>query len=478
MADLLIKNGIVITMDPKRRIIEDGAVAVEGDRIVAVGPTEEVAYAHEGKKVIDARRMVVMPGLIDGHAHAGHALVKSLGADLLDAWNEVCLRIYQNASDEEFWHADALLSAVERLKCGTTTSVTMLGGGDTVMRSDDPVYGQAHCEAIEQVGLREFLAVGPGKPPFPRRYGVWHGDSRRDEMITFEQQLATSEELVRRKHGSAGGRISISITFPTVHPGKSWKTPAELEDLKAQAAETRALGRKYGLIFTQDGHARGTIQFAQDTLDLLGPDALFSHSIDLTAAEIDLCRETGTVIVHNPSAIMSILGRCPVPELLDAGVNVMIGSDGVAPDRSYDMFRHMFQAMRYHRTYYHDPQVLPPGKMLEMVTIDAARGLGMEAEIGSLEVGKKADIVLVDMYKPHLFPLNMPVYRIVYYAVGSDVDTVIVDGQILMEKRQVKTVDESEVLDRAQKAIETAMRRAGVEGMAALPERFWGHSRY
>jgi len=343
MIDLLIVNGTLITMDPQRRIIENGVLAVDSSRILAVGSGEEVApgedinSAFPARRVIDAHRMVVMPGLIDGHAHAGHALVKSLGADLLDLWNDACFRIYQQASDEEFWYADALLSGLERLKCGTTTSVNLLGGGDTVMRTDDPAYGERHCDAIEQIGIREFLAVGPGKPPFPRRYCTWHGESRRDVMISFEQQLRVSEELVQHCHGRGGGRISICITSPTVHPGKSFTNASELDDLKVQASEARVLGRKYGLLFTQDGHSRGTVKFAHEMLDLLGPDALLAHSIDLTASEIDICRQTDTKIVHNPSAIMSIMGRCPVPELLDAGVAVMIGSDGVAPDRSYDI---------------------------------------------------------------------------------------------------------------------------------------------
>jgi 5-methylthioadenosine/S-adenosylhomocysteine deaminase len=478
MCDYIIKHGTVITMDPARRVIEDGAVAVLGDRILAVGPTREITEAYFAAREIDASQMVIMPGLIDGHAHAGHALVKSLGADLLDSWNEACFKIYQEASDEEFWYADGLLSALERLKCGTTTSVNMLGGGDTIMRTDDPAYGERHCEAIEQIGIREFLAVGPGKTPFPRRYQSWDGSTPREVMVSFEKQMQTSEELIQRWHRRRNDRISICVSSPTIHPGRSFTNDTELEDLKYKANEARALSRKYGVLFTQDGHARGSIQFAHDQLDLLGPDVFLSHNIDLTPEEIEICRQTATNIVHNPSAIMSILGRCPVPELLDSGVTVFLGSDGVAPDRSYDMFRHMFQCMRYHRTYFHDPNVLPPGKVLEMVTIDAARGLGLEKEIGSLEAGKKADILLVDMAKPHLYPLNMPAYRIAYFALGSDVDTVIVDGQILMEKRVVKTVDERSVLDLAQKAAEKAIARAGLEDLTRLPERFWGHSHY
>ena len=138
----------------------------------------------------------------------------------------------------------------------------------------------------------------------------------------------------------------------------------------------------------------------------------------------------------------------------------------------------MFQAMRYHRFYWHDTNVLPAGKALEMVTVDAAKALGMEREIGSLEPGKKADVILVDMFKPHLYPFNMPLYRLVCFANGADVDTVIVDGRVLMEKRRVLSVDESEVLEQAQAATETTLDRTGLRHLTATPERFWGVSRY
>ncbi len=475
MCDFVIKHGTVMTMDPARRIIEDGAVAVEGDRILAVGTTQEILSAYSTSREIDASRKVVMPGLIDGHAHAGHALVKSLGINRADAWGDACFQIYQRGSDENFWYADARLSALERLKCGTTTSVNLLGGGWDIMRTDDAAFGDAHCEAVQKVGIRELMAVGPNRPPFPRQFVRWDGAASREVQVSHEQQLRVSEELIQRWHGK--GNMTVGVVFPVYNPADGFSA-AELEEIKALARAARALSKQYGVLFLQDGHKQGTIRFAWQELDLLGPDALFSHNINITADEIDLCRQTGTKIVHNPSAIMSILGRCPVPELLDAGVTVLLGSDGAAPDRGYDLFRHMFQCMHYHRTYFHDPSYLPAGKVLEMVTIDAARGLGMENEIGSLEAGKKADIILVDMYKPHLFPLQMAPYRLAHYASGADVDTVMVDGKILMENRRVGHIDESEVLDQAQAAIETALHRTGLHALQDLPERFWGHSKF
>jgi cytosine/adenosine deaminase-related metal-dependent hydrolase len=219
------------------------------------------------------------------------------------------------------------------------------------------------------------------------------------------------------------------------------------------------------------------VQFAHDELNLLGTDAIFSHSTDLTQAEIDLLARTGTRIVHNPSAIAAIRRPFQLVEMLDAGVLVMLGSDGVAPDRSYDMFRHMFQAMRYHRARLRDASVVPAGKVLEMVTIDAAKALGIDSMTGSLEPGKRADVILVDMFRPHLVPMNMPAYRIAYFANGNDVSTVIVDGRILMRDRQVLSVNEPEVLELAEREAEAAIRRTGLERLKEVPEGFWGRSR-
>jgi cytosine/adenosine deaminase-related metal-dependent hydrolase len=475
-ADLLITGGVVVTMDPQRRVIEEGAIAVVGDRIAAVGTAGELAERYDPREVIDARATVAMPGLIDGHGHAGHGLVKSLGTDTGE-WYGSTESIYARGSTVDFWRADALLTAVERLRFGVTTGLTYFGGGDSVMRTDDPRYGDAYLQAIQDVGVRWILAVGPRRPPFPRTYAHWEGEVSEEVEVSFERQLEVSETLIRNWHGKGDGRLSIALMFPTHHPEEGPLTEAQLQELRTQAQATRELSKRYGLLFTQDGHARGTVKFAHEELGILGPDALLSHATELTDEEIRICMETDTRIVHNPSAIASIRGRWPVTELLDAGVTVMLGSDGVAPDRSYDMFRHMFQAMRYHRFHFRDASVLPAGKVLEMVTVDAARALGMEDEIGSLEAGKKADIILIDMDRPHLRPLHMPLYRVAYFANGNDVETVIVNGEVLMRDREVLSVNQEAVLALAQREADAALRRMGLEHLVETPEGFWGRSR-
>ena len=474
--DILITGGAVITMDPERRVLDDGAVAIAGDRIVAVGPTAEVSARFRGRQVIDARRKIVMPGLIDGHGHAGHALTKSLGADS-DDWYPAVEKIYARASSLDFWRAEAYLAGLEKVRFGVTTSLSFLGGGEMIMRTDDPAYGDAYLQAINQLGLRYFLAVGPRRGPYPNTYVQWSGNTARDVPVSFERHLEVSEALIRKWNGAGDGRLHLALAFPTHHPETTPLTDSERTALTAQARATRALSKKYGLLFTQDGHSRGSVQFANDVFDILGPDAVLSHATGMTDEEVKIVARTGTRIVHNPSANAAIRERFTLLELLDAGATVMLGSDGVAPDRSFDMFRHMFQAMRYHRFYYHDSKVLPAGKVLEMVTVDAARALGLEKEIGSLEVGKKGDVILVDWMRPHLAPMNMPLYRIAYFANGNDVSTVLVNGKILMRDRKVLTVDEAKVVLDADREATLAIKRAGLDSLLATPKGFWGRTR-
>lgn len=477
MADIIITHGIVVTMDPQRRVIEDGAVAIEKDRIVAVGSTEEVLARHRAPTVINASRKIVMPGLIDGHAHAGHGFIKTMGGGDGQQWYEACEKAYTVASTPEFWHAEARLAALERLRFGITTGVSLLGGGDTILRTDEPVYGEAHCEGVREVGTRSVVAVGPTRPPHPRTYARFVDGKAVERPVTFEEQFETCQTLIETWHGSHNGRLNIALITPTLRPEhRDQLGAANLEEARRQARMTADLAREAGLVFTQDGHNRGSVVYAKE-LGILGPNALLSHATDLTDEEIRIIADTGTHIAHNPSAIASILGRCPVPELLEAGANVCLGSDATAPDRSSDMFRHMQQCMHYHRRHFRDPTWLPPGRVLEMCTIDAAKALGMEKDIGSLETGKKADVVLLDLRRPHLYPLNMPVFRIIYFANGNDVDTVIVDGRIALENRKATYVDEDEVLDDAQRETEAMLDRTGFRFMLEMPKMFWSHVR-
>ncbi len=476
--DLLIERGTVITLDPQRRVIEDGAVAVQGDRIVAVGPTAELQSRYRAAQTIDARRQAVLPGFVDAHAHAGHALLRTLGAGDPDAWSQACAAIYTRSSDEDFWEAESALASLERLKAGVTTGVSLLGGGDSVMRLDDPGYAQAHARAVERTGTRSLIAIGPTRPGGPTVYADWSSGAAREREVDGMAMLDAGREIVRTLRGAGSGRIGIAVVLPVFAPMHEADHAALRPAFAQQARDWLGLAQDGNLSLTQDGHRAGTLELAQREFGLLGERAFMSHCIDLTEGDITALRESGAKVVHNPSAIMSIRGRCPVPELIDAGITVAIGSDGAAPDRGYDMFRHMWQCMHYHRRHARDPLVLPHGKVLEMVTIDAARAVGLGHEVGSLEPGKRADVILVDLFKPHLLPMNMPVYRVTCFANAGDVDTTIVGGRVLMRGRRVLSVDEPEVLERAQAASERMLARSGLGHLTHAPPHLWGASHY
>lgn len=472
MTDILIHNVTAVTMDGERRVLKDASIAIKEDRVVAI---EYGVIAQDEKnraQVIDGKGMVAIPGLIDCHSHAGHGLIRSLGAGNGSAWFNACAEIYARHSTVEFWHSEARLAQLERLKAGVTTALTLLGGGADVYRTDDPVFGDAHCEATVESGLRTILAVGPGQRPFPQKFCTIKGDTSQTHEISFERQLEVSEDLIQRWNDVRQRRTGICLIMPVYKADDMTNDSNARKEIEMMSHEMAKLRAKYNVLFTQDGHRNGTIKTADD-LGLLGPFALLSHSVDLTDEDITALKRTGSNVVHNPSAIMSVYGRCPAPELIGEGITVCLGSDAGAPDRGFDMFKHMTQCMHYHRRHFRDPSWMPPGKVLEMATIDAAKALGLDDEIGSIEIGKKADIVLVDMRKPHLYPANMPVTRLAHFANAADVDTVIVDGKIVLSHRVPENVNEEEILDSANRELALALERSGLQQLSVEPNDFW-----
>lgn len=474
-ADTLLTGGVVVTMNPARDVIENGAVAVVDGRIAAVGTARDLSQQVTAARIVDCTGQIVIPGLIDVHAHAGHALIKSTGMHGGDRWEDICGEVYTQASPPEFWYAEARLAALERLRFGVTTGVSLLGGGDTIMRTDHPDHAAALCDGVLEVGTRSVVAVGPTRAPHPRSYADWSDGRRLIYPVTFERQFDTCKQIVARWHDTHGQRIRIAMLYPVLRDEHERDMAAtDYADACTQSRTVHRFARERGLVFTQDGHWRGSVRRA-DRLGLLGPDTLLSHCIDLHEDEITTIARTDTKIAHNPSANASMMGRCPATEMMASGVCVALGSDATAPDRSADMFRHMQQAMHYHRTHFRDATVLPIGKVLEMCTIGGARALGMDDRIGSIEPCKLADMTVVDLRRAHLYPPNMPLHRLVCFANGNDVSTVMVGGEIVLSAGRATRVDESAILDDAARQTAVMLDRIGGTDDLALPPDFWGH---
>jgi cytosine/adenosine deaminase-related metal-dependent hydrolase len=251
-----------------------------------------------------------------------------------------------------------------------------------------------------------------------------------------------------------------------------------------KALEIRELADRHGVqIHT---HIFGdSIDFAIDKFGLdevyriLGPDVVIAHGNGLNSSEIKIIADTGASVATAPSTGENIwYGYAPIVELIEAGANVTISTDGSAPRFSFDLFKDISRGMWHQWIRYETQAVLPAGKALRMVTIDAARALGVEDETGSLEAGKKADIILIDMDKPHLTPMTYIPHQLAFYVNGSDVDSTIIDGKVLMENRKVKSVDPNDVMKLAREEAERSFDLLDLDDFKPSDKQFWKGSRY
>lgn len=284
--------------------------------------------------------------------------------------------------------------------------------------------------------------------------------------MSLEEALNNTRAVLKKWHGKN------DMIYVHVSPSEIGKVMGTIEEVQELFAKLKGLVAEFNTKLNSHLYGGG-VTYAQKYLDVLGPDTIVAHATGISMDEVKILAETGTNVSSSPSARAYCIRRCPVPELLEAGANVALSTDGTSPDRTFDLFKELKVAMIEHRSHFGDTSYMPPGKVLKMVTIDAAKALGLDSLIGSLECGKKADVILIDMNSPHLVPKLMPVQRVVYEATGSDVTTVVVDGKVLMENRRVLTVDERVVIDRAQTEAEKMLARADISEIFVEPEGYW-----
>lgn len=410
-------------MDQKRRVFERGSVAIEGDKIVAVGKDVK----EKADTVIDARGKVVLPGLINCHTHLSMTLLRGVADDMpLMQWLETRIWPIEKNLRAEDCYVGALLGCLETIKSGTTCF------------ADQYFFMEHVARAVEEAGMRASLS-----------YGIIElGDPKRRES-----ELRAGEKLVKECQGKAEGRISTMFG-----PHAPYTCSPECLMKVKELAKKYKVGIHTHVSESQDEIKQITEKYGKrpvehlDAIGFLGPEVLAAHCVWLTEREIKILKERGVKPVHNPVSNMKIgCGVAPVPEMLAAGIPVALGTDGAASNNALDMFNEMKFAALLNKVHKLDPVAVPAPSALEMATINGAIALGLQDKIGSLEAGKKADIVLVDLKKSHLTPLHNVISHLVYSALGCDVDTTIVDGKILMQGRKVLTLDEDKVLERAQK---------------------------
>ena len=439
---IIIKNGTVVTMNDPGDVLFDGAIVLEGDRVADVGSTADVLARHrpDGARVIDATGKAVLPGLIDLHYHT--ALGKGW-SDHLPLWEylDTCWYPIIRALDYDAAYWAALASYSESIKCGVTTVNDM--------------YRQliALADAAEEIGIRAVLSNDVADPEH--------------NLDTLDD----NKEAFQAKHGAANGRIEVYV-------GIEWLPLASEELLRDARQLADELGTGIHIHLNESltevenskqRFGRRPTEVAYDT-GILGRNCVAAHCVWLSDAEIALMRETGTQISHNPTSNAKLgNGIARLPEMLHAGINVGIGHDAAECNNSRDLFEVMKFASLMHRASRVDASLQQAGDVLRMATRNGARALGHQT--GQLVPGSKADVILVDLLSQMFTPL-MPgnaehlFSHLVFAANGSCVDTTIIDGKIVMENRQLTTVDEQKVLREANAAFRRVLDRMVVPSSA------------
>jgi 5-methylthioadenosine/S-adenosylhomocysteine deaminase len=422
--DTLIHNATLLTCNPAFDILDGGWIGVSGGRIQALGtgPTRGGAEARER---IDARGGIVMPGLVNTHTHLPMTLFRGLADDLpLETWlKEHIFPAERAAITPASVRWGALLACAEMALSGTTTCC------------DGYFYAEAVAAAVHDFGLRAVLAQGvidhpaPGVPDPGRNLSVarqfcsrWQGRSERIRPSVFchAPYTCSLETLVGAKRLCE----EFGLLFQT------------------HAAETRWESEQ--LRSTHGTSSVGLLERA----GVLDERALLAHCVWVDADDIAVIAGRRAKVSHNPESNMKLAaGVAPVAQMLAAGITVGIGTDGCASNNDLDLFPAMDTAAKLHKVMRLDPTALPAETVVRMATIDGARALGLDAEIGSIEPGKQADLIVLDTRKPHLTPIHHPASAVVYAAKGSDVRTVMVAGRLLVRDRRVVTIDLEEVMD-------------------------------
>jgi 5-methylthioadenosine/S-adenosylhomocysteine deaminase len=421
---LLVEGGTVVTMDPSRRVLEDGAIAVRGDTIVAVGSRAELEARFEPAQRISAQGRLVMPGLVNAHAHAAMTLLRGIADDVtLQDWlNNYIFPAEKRNVTEAFVSDGTRLGVLEMMRGGITTYVDMYYFEDAVAS----VTKAAGMRAILGETLIDFPAPDNKTMPEALAYTEkylqhWKGDPLITAAVaphsiytTSEQTLRSAAALARRYHAP----LVIHVA----------ETKKELDDSLAKNHATPV------------GYL--------DHIGFLGPDVIAAHCIWVNSADIKLFAEHHTGCVNNPSSNMLLAsGVMPVGALLAGGVAVGLGTDGPAgSNNDMDLMREMDLAAKIQKVTKMDPRALTAQQALEMATIGGAHAIHMDSEIGSLEPGKKADLIVLDLDAPHAVPLYHLYAQIVYSLTESDVRTVVIGGRIVMQDRHVLTLDQAAIV--------------------------------
>jgi 5-methylthioadenosine/S-adenosylhomocysteine deaminase len=424
--DTVIHNGVIVTMNPSFEIIESGIIGIHAGKIAYLIMETPESPIPEANNRIDAEGSIVMPGLVNTHTHLPMTLFRGLADDLpLDLW----LTEHIFPAEAKHIHPESvrwgtLLACCEMLLSGTTTCC------------DGYFLENYVAAAFQESFMRGVLAQGIIDFPAP---GVPHPDKNVDEAIKFVGKWKQKTPLIRS---------SIFCHSPYTCSEKTLKN-AKKAALDADVLFQIHVSETYGE--RQDcerQHGISPVRYL-DKLGLLDKNTLLVHADWVDDTDLEVISKTGACISHVPESNMKLAsGIAPVPKMLKAGITMGIGTDGCASNNTLDLFTTMDVCAKLHKVNTLDPTVVDARTVLEMATISGAKSIGLGDLIGSLEVGKSADIIIIDIRKPHLTPIYSPISHLVYAVKGSDVTDVLIAGKHVVKKRHITALDTDEIIEK------------------------------
>lgn len=429
---LLVKAEQIITQNKKRQIIKNGAIVIEKDLIKDIGPAEEISkkYKNKIKKTIKMDRGAAMPGLINTHTHLAMSLLRGYSDDLpLEKWWFEKIYPIESKFTKEDIYIGSLLGGMEMIKSGTTTFV------------DFYYFIDETAKATEQLGLRANL-------------GIAVLDVETFAFKNAGQILAEAEIIIKKYQKNPLIQISLA--------------PHMFQTLSLDSyIKCQQLARKYGILLqTHLAETEAEINFCLEKYGkrpaqllaenkILDKKSLVAHCCHLNNEDIQALSSNSVNISHCPISNQKLSsGAMPLSKLLEAGINISLGTDGASSNNNLDMFEEMKFAALKHKLTEKNPIVADAQTILDMATINGAEAIGKEKELGSLEIGKKADIIILDFNQPHLAPLHNVISSLVYSANGADVKTVIINGKVIMENRKILLINEQKILEKIKRKYE------------------------
>ncbi len=422
-ADILIYNGVILTMDNQNNIIPNGFLAISGNTISYIGKDKKGSI--RAQKEINAEGGLILPGLINGHTHAAMTLFRGLADDLpLMDWLNNYIFPAETKMDADFVRVGALLACAEMIMSGTTTFCDMY------------LFEEEVAKVAREVGMRCLVGEvlydfnSPNYGPIEKGLEYtesliqkWKDDPLVSIAVEPHSLYTCSPELL-----TAANRLALKYNVPLI---------IHVAETLSEVAEVK---KNYG---------KGPFEYLY-SLGLLGPHLIADHCVHLDELDIKTMAKHRVKAIVNPESNMKLAsGIAPVPEMLAQGVTVGLGTDGCASNNNLDLFGEMDTAAKIHKIQTMDPTVMDAVTVLRMATIEGAKALGFEDITGSLEVGKKADVIIMDMDKPHLTPMYNPYSQLVYAATGHDVKHSIIDGRIVMEDKNLLTIDVEDIIGRS-----------------------------